>query len=240
MNGSRAVLQDFVSSLGSMEVSNQVQVVVCPPFVYLPEMQSLLAQQNIVKLGAQDVSAEANGAYTGQISANMLQEYGCSYVLVGHSERRQYCGEQDAEIIKKLNCAGVAGITPVLCIGESKKERDNGMMKDVIARQLQELLELFAHQQSFDIIVAYEPCWAIGTGVAASLSDIEQAHDFIDSILQQRIKNYKILYGGSVNSGNVGTILKIPKVDGVLVGGASLSSSEFSHIGEIAAGITND
>ncbi len=190
-------------------------IILCPPFTLLAEAGTKFA------LGGQDCHAQAQGAHTGDISAAMLKDAGCTYVIVGHSERRQNHGETDASVHAKAGAALTAGLTPIVCVGETLEQRKSGRAEAVVAQQIRES----APQGEF--ILAYEPIWAIGTGETASEADIAAMHRHIKTLLPA---NTPVLYGGSVKASNAKEILYIPGVDGVLVGGASLKAEEFCAI----------
>ncbi len=177
-----------------------------------------------LSIGAQHARAEKSGAFTGDISIEMLKEHGCEYVLCGHSEQRKYHGEKDHAIWQQVNAALDNGITPILCIGETQEEHKNNTTKDVLRRQIPNELQE-------GTIIAYEPCWAIGNGKTASCDDIQNAHAYIRGIIGT---NHRILYGGSVNAENAEKILTLPNVDGLLIGNASLDPKVFQKIAEIA------
>ena len=215
-----------------------IDVVVFPPFVYLDDAIRLLADAPI-GVGAQDVCAEAQGAFTGQVGAAMLTDVGCSYVIVGHSERRRLCHEDDALVARKFAAALQAGLTPVLCVGETLQEREDGSTEAVVWRQLQAVTSIYGMASMASAIVAYEPVWAIGTGRTASPQQAQEVHAYLrgrmiaqDAIMGAQVR---ILYGGSVKAGNAAELFSMPDVDGGLVGGASLSADEFQHICAAAA-----
>lgn len=200
------------------------EVAVCVPFPYLAQVQNLLNDTPIT-WGAQDLSACPSGAYTGQVSASMLKEFGCQWVLVGHSERRQYQHETNEEIALKALQALEYGIRPVVCVGESLHDYQAGLRTSIIKSQLQPVIHHLKDLLS-QIIVAYEPVWAIGTGLSASADEVQNVHEFI----QQLVGNIPILYGGSVKPDNASDLFKQPTISGVLVGGASLSPKDFLGI----------
>jgi triosephosphate isomerase len=191
-----------------------------------------------LSLGAQDVSAHAKGAYTGQISGAMLSEVHCQYVLVGHSERRQYCVESDSLVAEKFLAAVRSGLRPILCVGETLEERQSHCMEEVVRRQLEAVVSLGGAEVFAGAVVAYEPVWAIGTGLSATPEEVQQMHAFIRNVLvdfhSTQVRPTPVLYGGSVKSDNVASLLKLPNVDGCLVGGASLVAPEFLKICERA------
>lgn len=214
----KALAQELAKS-----ANDKADYLVCPPAAFLQTVKSSLEKSDI-KLGAQDCAEFEGGAYTGQVSAKMLKSMACEYVIIGHSERRQYVNETDGQCVKKARQALLENITPIVCVGEDAQQREQGRAKDVVAKQISALLPI-----ADNIIVAYEPLWAIGSGVSASHEDISLMHGFI----REKIRN-KILYGGSVNQDNARAILLINNVDGVLVGGASLDADKFLAIGKCA------
>ena len=231
MNGSLASNQVLLDGLlqGLQQQPTEHQVVVCAPFVYLAQVQSLLADTPIA-WGAQDVSAHDSGAYTGEVSAAMLQELGCRFVLVGHSERRQYFSESDALTAAKVQQVVAHSMRPVLCIGETQAQHDADQTQQVLAQQLAPVLALGAQQLS-GLVIAYEPVWAIGSGRSASPEYAQQVHDFIRQQLQQAgCAATPILYGGSVNAENAADLFAQPAIGGALVGGASLQADSFLSI----------
>ncbi|GBD36779.1 Bifunctional PGK/TIM [bacterium HR36] len=211
-----------------------VEVVVCPPFPYLLLVREVLAGSRIA-LGAQNLHPEPKGAFTGEVSPVMLTDCGCQWVIVGHSERRRDLGESHEFIRRKLVAAVHHGLQVILCIGETKPERDAGQTFQVVRAQLQDSLPALTSDQLQAVVVAYEPVWAIGTGVNATPEQAQEVHAFVRRWLGEQFdaktaENLRILYGGSVNASNAGALLAQPDVDGVLVGGASLQASEFLAI----------
>lgn len=217
--------------------SNLVQILVCPPFTSLPEVAKNI-QNTPIKLGAQNCYHEEWGAYTGEISIEMLKSIGCDYVIIGHSERRAIFGETDDLINRKLIACIAKGIIPVLCIGETLQERETGKTFDVLERQLEIGLSGIEATSLSNIVIAYEPVWAIGTGVAASIAQVDEAHNWLRSYLINKYENIGnnvlILYGGSVNVSNSIDILSLTNVNGALIGGASLKADSFVNIYNIA------
>ena len=240
MNGSlmanAALVQAIAQGLGSARNnSGAVQVGVCAPSIYLAHLQNLLAGTGI-ELGAQDVSAQESGAFTGEISATMLREFGVRYTLVGHSERRQYHGETDATVATKAQRALAAGITPIVCVGETLAEREAGQTEMVVKRQLAAVIHANGHCIT-EIVLAYEPVWAIGTGKTASAEQAQAVHAVLRAQLAAataRTDRIHILYGGSMNAANAASLLAQPDIDGGLVGGASLKAADFLKIVEAA------
>jgi len=205
------------------------QVAVCAPYPYLAQVRDVLAETPIA-WGAQDVSEHASGAYTGEVSAGMLSEFGCRYALVGHSERRQHFGETDAVVAAKAKAALVTGLTPVVCVGETLAERDAGQWQAVVTRQLDAVLARVGADAAM-MVLAYEPVWAIGTGRTASPEQAQQVHAALRARLATAgMPGVPILYGGSVKAANAGALLAQADVDGGLVGGASLDANEFLAI----------
>lgn len=210
------------------------QVLICPPFTALYPLAPLLAESPVA-LGAQNMYPGAQGAFTGEISPVMLQEIGCTFVILGHSERRQVFGETDDVISKKVQTAIDYGLTPVLCIGETKPQRDGGEAEAVTLGQLRAGLGGLAAEQVQDIVIAYEPVWAIGTGETATPADAQAMHAAIRSSLAghygpETADAVRILYGGSVKADNIDTLMAQPDIDGALVGGASLQAESFLRI----------
>lgn len=234
LNGSKASIQTLVNGIitGTKSLT-EVSIAVCAPYVYLPLVAELLNTTD-VGLGAQDVSEQNNGAYTGEVSAPMLLEVGCKYVIVGHSERRALFGEKDADTARKFAAARHQGLIPILCLGESLAEREAGMTEAVVARQLDAVLALEGVQALNDAVIAYEPVWAIGTGKTATPEQAQAVHAFI----RQRLAaldvavaaKVQILYGGSVKGSNAAELFAMQDIDGGLIGGASLDAQEFLTI----------
>ncbi len=206
-------------------------VAVCVPAVFLTETAATLAGSDI-RWGAQDVSAHEQGAYTGEISAAMLAECGCRYAIVGHSERRAYHAESDALVAQKAKTALARGVTPIVCVGETLEERDAGQTETVVKRQLAAVIHTLAHCAA-EMVVAYEPVWAIGTGRTATPEQAQAVHAVLRAQLQAatgRGNAMKILYGGSVKADNAAQLFAMPDIDGGLIGGASLKAADFVAI----------
>jgi len=234
MHGSRAENAALVRSLLDLvRPDSGTEVLLCPPFVYLWDVGRLLKDTDVA-LGAQSVCAEPAGAFTGEVSAAMLKDVGCRYVLVGHSERRQIFGEGDALIARKFVAAQSQGVTPVLCVGETLEEREADRTSEVVARQLDAVLAVSGVGSLSKAVIAYEPVWAIGTGRTASPEQAQDVHAMIRgkiSALDATIAgSVRILYGGSVKASNARELLAMPDIDGGLVGGASLKADEFARI----------
>jgi triosephosphate isomerase len=215
-----------------------IEAVVCVPFPYLAQVQSALAGSSIA-WGAQNVSEQAKGAYTGEVSVSMLLDFGCKYVIVGHSERRSLYGESDALVASKYMAAQAAGLTPILCVGESLEERESGITEAVVARQLDAVIQAAGVASLARAVVAYEPVWAIGTGKTASPEQAQAVHAFIRSkiaALDSGVANQLVIqYGGSVKAANAAELMAQPDIDGGLIGGASLVADEFVAICRAAA-----
>ncbi|CEF55950.1 triose-phosphate isomerase [Acetobacter ghanensis] len=228
MNGTSRDAQALVQALVGGLPAAAPDVVVCPPFTQLALVQPTLASSPIA-LGAQDCHKDVSGAHTGDISPAMLTDLGVSYVILGHSERRQEHGELDETVREKAVAATKAGLTPIICIGETEDQRESGEYQDVLGWQIKGSLP-----DGFAGIVAYEPVWAIGTGLAATTDQIAETMAFLRAELVRQFgeagKAIKILYGGSVNAGNAVSVLSIPEVAGALVGGASLKADAFLSI----------
>jgi triosephosphate isomerase (TIM) len=234
MHGSRAENARLIEELlAGAPTQPKATCVVCPPFVYLQEAARLL-RDSALSLGAQDVSADTHGAFTGEVSAAMLKDVGCEYVIVGHSERRLLYRESDQLIARKFGAALAKGLIPILCVGEQLADREAGRMREIVARQLDVVLELSGAGALEHAVVAYEPVWAIGTGRNASPEQAEEAHAFIRARIGARDARIaaatRILYGGSVKAGNAAELFAMPDVDGGLIGGASLKADEFLTI----------
>ncbi len=229
MHGSRAanraLLEAIVKATGK---GANPECAVCVPFPYLQQVSAQLAETALA-WGAQNVSEHAQGAYTGEVSAAMLAEFGCRYVIVGHSERRHLYCESDAQIAAKFAAAQGAGLVPILCVGETLAERDAGITEEVVARQLDAVLSKGAFSGA---VLAYEPVWAIGSGRTATPHQAQAVHAFLRKRLS---KEARILYGGSVKAGNAAALFAMPDIDGGLIGGASLVAQEFLAIVQAAA-----
>jgi len=231
MNGLSGALKE-AEALLSAHPSNVADIVLCPPATLLSRMATVLAD-GVIAVGGQDCHGENSGPHTGDISAAMLADAGASYVIVGHSERRQDHGESDADVCAKATVAATAGLTAIICMGESEAQREAGNTLDVIGGQLTGSVP--DNTSADALVIAYEPVWAIGTGRVPSPRQIGEAHDFIRERLIRRFggeagKDIRILYGGSVKPDNAADIFTIANVDGALVGGASLKATDFSPI----------
>ena len=228
MHGNRASNAGLLDALlRELAAERAVECAVCPPMPYLQQVSERL-KGSAIAWGAQNVSEHAEGAYTGEVSAAMLRDFGCRYAIVGHSERRRIFGESDAQVAAKFAAAQAGGLTPILCVGETLEEREAGRTEEVVARQLQAVLE----KRDFGgAVLAYEPVWAIGTGRNATPEQAQAVHAF----LRARVRpETRILYGGSVKGQNAAALFAMPDVDGGLVGGASLVAKEFIEIARAA------
>jgi triosephosphate isomerase len=225
-----------ITSMVADEVSGlqAPQVVICPPFPFLHSVGKLLPQDSRFHLGAQNCHQKESGAFTGEISPKMLASVGCEYVILGHSERRQYFGEDDELLSQKLKAALAAGLTPIFCIGESLETREADETFNFLAKQLKDGLFHLSNEEFDKVVIAYEPIWAIGTGRTASSAQAQEVHAFIREQIAraydaQAAQNTTILYGGSANAQNARELFSQPDVDG-LIGGASLKSRDFTEI----------
>jgi triosephosphate isomerase len=233
MHGSRAENTALLDAMLAQLDTSQVDVLVCPPFVYLAEIATKL-QGKAIAVGAQSVCVETLGAYTGEVSASMLKDVGCGYVLVGHSERRSLYHEDDELVARKFVAAQSQGLVPVLCVGESLHQRQSEQTFTVIKEQLEAVVSVAGIAAFAQAVVAYEPVWAIGTGLTATPEQAQEVHAFIRQSLAAHDTNVaagvRILYGGSVKGSNAAELFAKPDVDGGLVGGASLKADEFLKI----------
>ncbi len=239
MNGTRASASALARAVSAaFDGDSGVDVALCPPFVHLDLVAELLGGSGVM-LGAQNVARASAGAYTGEVAAEMLLEAGCRLVLVGHSERRQYYAESDELVADKTARALDAGLTPVICLGETLEERESGATQSVVAHQLDAVIEKCGVAALGDCVLAYEPVWAIGTGRTATADEANAVHEF----LRRRVADsdpqvaggLRILYGGSVKSANASELFAMPDIDGGLIGGASLVADEFIEICRKAA-----
>ncbi len=235
MHGSLAENAALLSAL--KPALSGIEAVVCVPFPYLAQAQSELAGSSIA-WGAQNLSEHSKGAYTGEVSASMLRDFGCSYVIVGHSERRSLYGESDQQVAAKFIAAQAGGLIPILCVGESLEERESGITEQVVARQLDAVIGAAGIGALANAIVAYEPVWAIGTGKTASPEQAQAVHAFIRGKiagLDAAIAGGLVIqYGGSVKAANAAELFAQPDIDGGLIGGASLVAEEFAAICQAA------
>ena len=231
MNGSLSANHDLLHAINAGLSSASCQAAVCVPAPYLAQVQQL-SQGSALWWGAQDVSAHEQGAYTGEVSAAMLRDFGVRVAIVGHSERRQYHGETDAVVATKAQRALAAGITPIVCVGETLAEREAGQTQAVVKRQLAAVIHTNGHCIS-EIVVAYEPVWAIGTGKTATPEQAQEVHALLRAQLAaatEHPERISLLYGGSMNASNAASLLAQHDIDGGLIGGASLKAADFLSI----------
>jgi triosephosphate isomerase len=221
MHGSRAANAALLDAISGAGTAGGAECAVCVPYPYLQQASERLAGTGIA-LGAQNVSEHAQGAYTGEVSATMLLDFGCRYVIVGHSERRQLYGESDGQVAAKFAAARKAGLAPIFCVGETLQEREAGRTEEVVGRQLQAVFNDFGNA-----VLAYEPVWAIGTGRNATPEQAQAVHAFLRAKVPQ---GTRILYGGSMKPANATGLLAMPDIDGGLIGGASLVADDFIAI----------
>lgn len=234
MNGSRSSIKELLEGIkAGMGDVKSAQVVVCAPAIYLADVSEQLSGSAIA-WGGQNLSTESKGAFTGEISADMLLDFKSEYVIVGHSERRTLYGETDQLVAEKFEVARKAGLTPILCIGESLEERESGITNDVCARQINAVIELSGVEALTDGVIAYEPIWAIGTGVTATPEQAQDTHAAIRKMIAEKdasvAEKICIQYGGSMNAGNAKELLAMDDIDGGLIGGASLKAEDFLAI----------
>ena len=236
MNGSLTSAEELASAIARVETS--ATVVVCPPLVFLQAVAGCI-ENTVVALGAQNVLAEPSGAFTGEVSVSMLRDVGCSYCIVGHSERRSLFGESDELVVEKFVACQQAGLTPIFCVGESLQEREEGLTSDVVGSQIDALLNDDRADAFENAVIAYEPVWAIGTGKTASPEQAEEVHALIRSRLCEKNKKQgalvPLLYGGSVNETVAKDLFAMQNIDGALVGGASLKADAFMQICQAAS-----
>ncbi len=227
MGADLELAETLVSSYKRESYHLEIDLTVCPSFVHIPFILGKLKHNREISFGAQDVSVHKEGAFTGEVSAKTLKELECSYVIVGHSECRTHHHDTNEVVVEKIKRVVEAGLAPIVCIGETAEERKQGKTKAVVLSQLKSALSVL--KKSNEFMIAYEPVWAIGTGVSATAADIQDAHGFIHAELAG-FSHSHLVYGGSVNAKNALEILSLPHVDGVLVGGASLKVDEFNAI----------
>jgi triosephosphate isomerase len=231
MHGTAQTAAKLAADLANRS-GNSPDLIVFPPYVCIPAVVTeLLAAKNIA-IGAQNISHHSEGAYTGEISGKMLTDIGCSHVLVGHSERRTHCSESNELVAEKFAAAKRSGLVPILCVGETLEQRQQGRELQVIKSQLGAVIDLVGLETVCDAIVAYEPVWAVGTGETASPEQAQQVHSFIRAELGSGGTDTQILYGGSINADNAAALFAQPDLDGGLVGGASLEAEHFINIAQ--------
>lgn len=234
MNGSREGIFELLNGIkDGIRTVTTAGVAVCPPYVYIPEVQGQL-HGSPINWGGQDLSLHRQGAYTGEVSGQMLRDFGCKYVIVGHSERRGYHAESSQQVAEKYQAALDVGLLPILCIGETLDERERSATEEVVAVQLNAVIEHCGIGALQTGVIAYEPVWAIGTGKTATPEQAQQVHAFIRGLLAQRdaevAEKTRILYGGSMQASNAAELISQPDIDGGLIGGAALKAADFLEI----------
>ena len=233
MNASKESVNTLIEGIlsGMNEVSSEV--IVCAPFPYLSQVESLI-QGSSLMLGAQNLNVNPAGAYTGEVSADMIKDFGAQHVIVGHSERRSLYGETNAIVAEKTKAAIDAGLTPLLCVGESLEDRESGNTEAIVEEQINAVIDLIGIESFDQVIIAYEPVWAIGTGLTATPEQAQAVHLFIRNLLadssEKIAKRTPILYGGSMNAGNAADLISCSDIDGGLIGGAALKAEDFLQI----------
>lgn len=233
MNKTPQEAASLIEELKPLVADAKAEVVVCPPFVCLDAAAKALKGTNI-RLGAQNIHFEKNGAFTGEVSADMLLALGVEYVIIGHSERRQYFAETDETVNKKVKAALAAGLVPIICVGESLEQREEGITEEVVKRQTKLALEGLSAQQVAGLVIAYEPIWAIGTGKTATSQDandtIKCIRSAVAEVFGSAADEIRIQYGGSMNPKNAAELMAMSDIDGGLIGGASLKADDFSKV----------
>lgn len=226
--------QDLVSKIN--EVPTDVNLIIAPPFTHLVPVSQVIEGSNIA-LSAQNCADEVKGAYTGEVSASMLKSVGCAYTILGHSERREYYGEVSSKLVKKIKLALGEGIKPILCVGEKLEERNSGKHFEVVGAQLSDVFDSLSAEEMSQIVIAYEPVWAIGTGVTATSDQAQEIHAFIRKVVAEKFgasvaEETSILYGGSCKPSNAKELFACEDIDGGLIGGAALKADDFIAIAQ--------
>ena len=233
MNASKDSVNSLVNDILSGVSGVNAEVIVCAPFPYLALVDSLIDGSSLM-LGAQNLNVNSSGAFTGEVSAEMIKDFGANHVIVGHSERRSLYGETSEIVAEKTKAAIDSGLTPLLCLGESLDQRESGKTESVISEQLTKVIDLVGIEAFKNIIIAYEPVWAIGTGMTATPEQAQAVHMYIRALLatsnQDIAEKTPILYGGSMNAGNAAELISRPDIDGGLIGGAALKAEDFLKI----------
>ena len=233
LNGSKESIKELLDGILAGMSEAKTDVAVCAPYIYIPLVQEILSGTDIA-YGSESISEHDSGAYTGEISGPMLNDFACHYAIVGHSERRTIFAEQDTDTANKFAAARKHGLKPILCVGELLEEREQGITEEVVARQLDAVIELEGVEALADGVIAYEPVWAIGTGMTASPQQAQDVHAFIRGKIAALnagvAEKVQILYGGSVNGGNADELFTMADIDGGLIGGASLKAEDFLAI----------
>jgi len=233
MNASKDSVESLVTDILSGASDVSTDIIVCAPFPYLSQVEALIEGSNLM-LGAQNLNVNASGAFTGEVSAEMIKDFGANHVIVGHSERRSLYGETSEIVAEKTKAAIDSGLTPILCLGESLDQRESGKTESVVSEQLNKVIKAVGIEAFNNIIIAYEPVWAIGTGVTATPEQAQAVHKFIRDLLatsdQDIADKTAILYGGSMNAGNAVELISCSDIDGGLIGGAALKAEDFLQI----------
>ena len=233
MNASKESVNTLIEGILSGMNEASSEVIVCAPFPYLSQVESLI-QGSSLMLGAQNLNVNSAGAYTGEVSADMIKDFGAQHVIVGHSERRSLYAETNAIVAEKTKAAIDAGLTPLLCVGESLKDRESGNTEAIVEEQINAVIDLIGIEAFDQVIIAYEPVWAIGTGLTASPEQAQTVHLFIRNLLanssEKIAKRTPILYGGSMNAANAADLISCSDIDGGLIGGAALKAEDFLQI----------
>lgn len=234
MNGSLESAEALIGEIkAGMSQVRAAEVAICPPFIYVPAVAALLKGTDI-ELGAQNLAKETPGAFTGEVAGSMLKDLGCTYVIIGHSERRAYYGESDELVAEKFVRAQQDGLTPIVCVGELLEDRESGATEQVVGRQVDAVIAAAGVGALDNAVIAYEPVWAIGTGKTATPDQAQDVHAFIRGRIAEKdpgvAARVRIQYGGSVNAGNAARLFAMPDIDGGLIGGASLKSADFLTI----------
>ena len=233
MNASKDSVESLVTDILSGASDVSAEIIVCAPFPYLSQVEVLIEGSNLM-LGAQNLNLNASGAFTGEVSAEMIKDFGANHVIVGHSERRSLYGETSEIVAEKTKAAIDSGLTPILCLGESLDQRESGKTESVVSEQLNKVIKMVGIEAFNNIIIAYEPVWAIGTGMTATPEQAQAVHKFIRDLLatsdQDIADKTAILYGGSMNAGNAVELISCADIDGGLIGGAALKAEDFLQI----------
>ena len=233
MNASKESVNTLIEGILSGMNEASSEVIVCAPFPYLSQVESLI-QGSSLMLGAQNLNVNPAGAYTGEVSADMIKDFGAQHVIVGHSERRSLYGETNAIVAEKTKTAIDAGLTPLLCVGESLEDRESGNTEAIVEEQINAVIDLIGIESFDQVIIAYEPVWAIGTGLTATPEQAQAVHLFIRNLLadssEKIAQRTPILYGGSMNAGNAADLISCSDIDGGLIGGAALKAEDFLQI----------
>ena len=233
MNASKDSVESLVTDILSGASDVSAEIIVCAPFPYLSQVEVLIEGSNLM-LGAQNLNLNASGAFTGEVSAEMIKDFGANHVIVGHSERRSLYGETSEIVAEKTKAAIDSGLTPILCLGESLDQRESGKTESVVSEQLNKVIKMVGIEAFNNIIIAYEPVWAIGTGMTATPEQAQAVHKFIRDLLASSSQDISdktaILYGGSMNAGNAVELISCADIDGGLIGGAALKAEDFLQI----------